>query len=133
MRVEELRIGNYVKFDGVVEITCISNDGDCYYAPVDQGEYLDEFTDIRHFEPIPLTPEVLEACGFKYFDNIEDWGYENDGIRISDFDDYFYLDLLDQQGIDLEIRSAHQLQNLYYAITGKELTIDIDKLKKALK
>lgn len=89
--------------------------------------------DLEDLEPIPLTPAVLEACGFEYFDNIEDWGYKKLDIRLSDFEDYFYLDILEQEGITLEIRSIHQLQNIYYALTGQELTIDIDKLKNAVK
>lgn len=74
--------------------------------------------------PIPLTPEILEKCGFKHT-----WGdiYElEDGFGV-------YASLRNgwmvSQSRDISnIKGAdylHQLQNLYFALTGEELKIKL--------
>ena len=73
-----------------------------------------------HFKPIPLTPEILEKCGFdrncilkiSQGLNIE-WSYgkevwlTKEGEVIYEFENTQHL---------------HQLQNLYFALIGEELT-----------
>lgn len=135
MTTQELRIGNYVKLTYMVEVTAISNDGDCYYTPIDQEEYLDEFTDIRHFEPIPLTPEVLEACGFEYDESNIKWKInKNSKFEFAwgeECGTQFNYSVC-RRGVS-HVNFLHQLQNLYYSLTGQELQIDIEKLKNAIK
>jgi hypothetical protein len=63
-------------------------------------------------KPIPLTPEWLERCGFEFAPSV---GY------------YVYELPNKPQGIDsIKVGSGvflHQLQNLYFALTGEELQI----------
>jgi hypothetical protein len=73
--------------------------------------------------PIPLTEDILLKCGFECyeFDNGEPNQYRFKNrlivIRKGNFVDY---------GCDVIITSLHQLQNLYFALTGQELQINFD-------
>ena len=87
------------------------------------------------FEPIPLTKEFLLKFGFE---NIDKGG--NDYITYTDPNHDYYLQLdvrndgkysiLDNDNSFNDLRAfsmvdisyVHQLQNLYFALTGEELT-----------
>ena len=77
----------------------------------------------NRLEPIPITPEWLERLGFKsdqFFDDTRPIFY------LGDF--YIDWDTLQPQdcGFDIakiKIKYIHQLQNLYHALTGQELTV----------
>lgn len=137
MTAQELRISNYVVLDKLAEITMISNDGDCYISYPDEKDVDDTYTLIKNIEPIPLTPEVLEACGFErepfisalYQNFIRNGSGDYDGYCLSlRYPNYpVYL------SCGTKFNFLHQLQNLYYALTSQELQIDIDKLKNAVK
>lgn len=93
-------------------------------------------------EPIPLTDELLFRCGFYTIDsapnneihhNRGDFGlvYKNNAyyygftrFRVSD-DGTVMLPRLVIQVSSNAISSVHQLQNLYFSITGGELEIKI--------
>ena len=71
------------------------------------------------FEPIPLTEEILLKCGFEY---------DGDGIYGVDnvyYDFYFSKTGVVVRGLNNKIYHLHQLQNLYFALTGEELTIKL--------
>jgi len=73
-----------------------------------------------HFNPIPLTPEILEKCGFAFKPTGEEV-YEQiwsiDGFEIWEHDSGFCHDF--HYGGD--VKHLHQLQNLYFALCGEEL------------
>jgi hypothetical protein len=121
MKVNELRIGNLVYSRGCnneqIESTIISL--------VKAGELI-AMCENRFIadKPIPLTEEWLDKFGFEYDDIFEYVDFEAtyskellDGeflnIRIPSFT------TLDIYGI--ELKYVHQLQNLYFALTGEEL------------
>lgn len=137
MTAQELRISNYVVLDKLAEITMISNDGDCYISYPDEKDVDDTYTLIKNISPIPLTPEVLEACDLskELFKSHLYKNYIRDGS--GNYDGYFlglkYSKDVAYMPCNVKLSSLHQLQNLYHAITGQELTIDIDKLKNAVK
>jgi hypothetical protein len=72
------------------------------------------------YNPIPLTPEILEKCGF-----------ENNGFYCTHSDPYMEISpsatgfILSVNCSEYEIGETfnhlHQLQNLYFALTGEEL------------
>lgn len=92
--------------------------------------------------PIPLNPEWLERCGFNQVETIQRNQYEVEErytIR-TDETNISYGFVTETYGGDPEkrtrfrfseytidvlkaIRFVHQLQNLYFALTGEELTI----------
>jgi hypothetical protein len=76
------------------------------------------------FDPIPLTEEWLLRFGFVYHDDDGIITYSSrDNIVI--FQRYrldFYFELSNYK--DAELEYVHQLQNLYHALTGEELTYE---------
>ena len=107
MKAHELRIGNYAIFGNnanstIEEIVAINNtdwfyEGKKYWLETKnlEGELL------KDFRPIPLTEEWLLKFGFERTYNSQ--------FR------YF--------GHYIKIKYVHELQNLYFALTGQELTI----------
>ena len=86
-------------------------------------------------EPIPLTPEVLEKCGFDF---IPEWDYPDRSkgdawilkpYIVSETDNNIYGISWLIGGIfsscPTEVKHLHQLQNLYFALTGEELNIQL--------
>lgn len=135
MRVEELRIGNYVidnleicqviqiEANGNVMTTCKSR------FPISNVEDLD---------PLKLTENVLLMCGFekstKYifdhdsgvvFDAPNDWNNTSDypiGIDCS-------KSVMGYNSEEIIIRclTLHDLQNKFFAITGEDLKVDLQQ------
>ena len=114
MTAQELRIGNLV-LDEHREIIVVSqifsyNEGHIRCAD-------DNAHDFEEITPIPLTEEWLLKFGFfrkglcfcKYCFDIE---LQMDSWNFS----------LSDSNYAFEMKYVHQLQNLYYALTGKELT-----------
>lgn len=139
MKATELRIGNYV-FDceGYVDkVTAIitpqiDNEKNCYpWLRGTTAIMLDNFVgahNVDAIDPIPITQEWLERFGFVY-DNDEDELIldAKSGISLMCAHDsiVYYKGNLEPLWVDvlLNIEYVHQLQNLYFALTGNELTI----------
>jgi hypothetical protein len=66
-------------------------------------------------KPIELTEEILLKCGFE---KKEEKVYVNKNITIYKFGDLYWFDL---QNEAIYILTLNQLQNLYFALTNKEL------------
>lgn len=132
--VKELRIGN--KFlneqGGIDEVYCIEEGGINWYAPLYDP---DDKTYEEVVNPIPLTNDILEKCGFKEntdksyywkYPNLRYW--ENKGMTIvlqdGEFRKYNYCEDDFYSTMYPELTSLHQLQNLYFALTNTELTIE---------
>jgi hypothetical protein len=117
MEANELRIGNYVLIRGIVDkITeiSISDSG----TTKRQGFFN---LDKGYVEPIPITPEILEKCGFEFIE--EDYGWANGQHIIYQIHESFKINIFcsNDEDCEIEINYLHQLQNLCYALTGKEL------------
>jgi hypothetical protein len=123
MKAIELRIGNYVKFD---------NHEDEYYkvSGCDISELSDELIDLNA-SPIPLTEEWLLKFGFirHHYDYANDVIYikniADNEIDNAEFEWGVYPNELGS-GIQIKNRKSlkyvHEIQNLYFALTGEELT-----------
>lgn len=78
---------------------------------------------------IPLTPEILEKAGFEEYDGNEWYRfYRKSEVQIlihREVDSVFAM--FNQVKIESSINNLrlHQLQNLYFALTGEELQIDL--------
>lgn len=79
------------------------------------------FTNYCKLIPIPLTEEWLFKFGFEGSD------IDNYSIELSN-GNFFILDSLDP--IARNIFYVHQLQNLYFALTGKELIMETNVIEK---
>lgn len=124
MEARELRIGNLVKSknhpkDSVFIIYKIYENS---VVALKSGSlyrfYIDEL------EPVPLTEELLLKFGFENTHRI-DYGelkpcYAIFSLAIMLRHNSFFVDWI---GGNTEIKYVHQLQNLYFDLTGEELTI----------
>lgn len=111
MEANELRIGNYV-LDSENKICTIGNGM--------------AFFNIEKINPIPLTEEWLEKFGFENQNNTEDqyWArHEKNGFSIFNIHTIEIWNEEKDYCIDLPLylNYVHQLQNIYFALTGKEL------------
>jgi hypothetical protein len=140
MKASELRIGNYVN---------VPFQEQCPFR-IDAFEYCSEkFIKVaqevklngfevhpltwygRDLKPIPLTEEWLFKFGFYLRDgfsntfklNVEKHKYDCSEITYSEKEGLFRFSNGQQKGTTLipHIKYVHQLQNLYFALTGEEL------------
>ena len=120
MNANELRIGNWIYWNipekiGVPHKVLAVKSNIPNTCPISLGESYDDFL------PIPLTPEILEKCGFekkgkRYSKGwVYLWEQENNIV-------FALSEMYEFVGDYLPCKSLHQLQNLYYALTGEELT-----------
>lgn len=130
MKATELRIGNFVEFENDFFRMHIISES---YPVLDTdlfGAYVVEWDKLS---PIPLTEEWLEKLGFwsKYKSNHLKWSlYGFDIDQISDEDENgneIPQEQIFHYAYQYDIKYVHQLQNLYFALTGKELTINQEK------
>ena len=138
IKVNELRIGNFVFDDeGIIakvvgfkpyehSVRCDEEEGcdilvDLY--PQDGKIRKGYAIDSPSANPIPLTPERLIRCGF-----------EDKSAMNRDSGEIDWLEHSDMPGITFRhgefyqyphIKCLHQLQNLFFDLTGKELKIEL--------
>jgi hypothetical protein len=123
IKANELRIGNYILINGSIVRIGYGVIQDVYQKNKGiRNQYLNTLT----HEPIPLTPEILEKAGFKFYEKSEMYEkddfmdlhilYDNAGYCIKDYE----LNIWSPN-----ILYLHQLQNLYFALTGEELEINL--------
>lgn len=116
MKAHELRIGNWVITGSIPTIV----DG------LNKSAYLDPDGDWYYYEavsPIPLTPEILEKCGFEQSEYLV--------FKLGYFTLCFYSDgyayFQGERKVGIGYRNLHQIQNLYFALTGEELQINLNQ------
>lgn len=134
MKIEELRVGNYVKYisseNDYCEITGVLSDdngGNVYVNAVMPFD-----ATLEDIEPIPLTEVILIKLGFEHIKECETYVIETSK------DTFLVIDKQEEKGLRITIQEfgdyvvlkegcshLHQLQNLYFDLTGEEL-----KLKK---
>ncbi len=132
MKATELRIGNYLcLFSKIVKVLEISNN-EIKVATETKTGFIIEKTPLNSLslDPIPLTEEWLLKLGFERIDyrlvkNIEKHKYDADYFYLG-LDKVIRLQVLGKRNTSLyfpKIKYIHQLQNLYFSLTGKELTL----------
>jgi hypothetical protein len=118
MKANELRIGNFVKGKEMnVYWTVEAIDGNSIFS-------YGKWRSLDAFEPIPLTEEWLLKFGFEYRKEILFDGWYSklinyNSIRIFKDENGFFK----YYSAITYIHHVHQLQNLYHALTGEELTL----------
>lgn len=126
MKATELRIGNKVSTKdqaGEFTVSEFTHDGVFFLEKDTDGQSSRTF---EYLTPIPLTEEwLLLRFGFSK----ATWSGDIDESDIDGYvlDNSFWLDnqfvLFRWTETLVKIQYVHQLQNLYYALTGEELTI----------
>lgn len=127
----ELRIGNFIDDNGIGAITKISEK--TIEINGDGGERA-----LFFIKPIPINEEWIKRCGFasrgnllaKEHSNIEylmDGEFKEDESFIltknNDSDDGGF-DVCRLENYVMTVHFVHQLQNLFFALRGKELEIE---------
>jgi hypothetical protein len=118
MKANELRIGNF-----------LLEKSEIVHVGFNTFKNWERFKLSLHLEPIPLTEEILLKCGFEFRNKINQYGWyllvsQNRVLvwchakEISlEFDKETYD--YDNTLFDFDCEYLHQLQNLYFALTGK--------------
>lgn len=126
---KELRIGNLLNHSelGIVEVIGIGKD---YIHVIYNGET--HYENIRSFSTITLTEEILLKFGFNEVED-ERWCDMHEEFEECN---YYYLSMFkiyynpetdkfeddSLSHFDVNLKYVHQLQNINFALTGKELT-----------
>ena len=128
MKLQELRIGNYVRFSFETSKTAIVKglvDGKVHYEKED-GKL--NVIIAPYIEPIPLTNEWLLKLGFVKHEqgySIESGrqGFIMDLAQDTDWIILYRDDIGCRYNSLIFLDYVHQLQNLYFALTGEELKL----------
>lgn len=140
MKPTELRIGNLIQLnpnkewygsgDQIVTIESISEKGINYQHFPYEGDLFWDSLDDDRFAPIPITEKWLIRFGFEESNDLKNLWIKNGisilekGITEKKFYDFLFNDNCEQGTADaVSLRWVHQLQNLYFALTGEELKI----------
>lgn len=111
MKASELRIGNWIEIKNSKGI-CTTVTESTFDCNID-----------KNYKAIPLTEEWL--IKFDFDNNFKQFDFENNGLKvIKDVhsDSWIcYIGFLNQFNEICIIKYVHQLQNLYFALTGGEL------------
>jgi len=125
MEAKELRIGNWV-YNDTQEIN-FQVDGGCIATEELRYKANNLY---KGFDAIPLTEEWLLKFGFKQRENEAYEFFEIDSViglfylRPSYLGGYYFgNDVSDELNDQINYEYVHQLQNLYFALTGEELTV----------
>lgn len=117
MKESELRIGNLVYFK--------SEDDD---FAIELKFDFENGWNMNYIKPIPLTEEWLLKFGFIKFDSEKiyaEWFLDFDGdlkYKIMQDKRYDNTFIMTNEYKPIKLQYIHQLQNLYFALTGEELT-----------
>jgi hypothetical protein len=118
MEARELRIGNLVKYKGDIHpVTSIDSTINWVYL----NENID--CSLYSIEPVILTEEWILKFGFEYVDYAGSYCYKDHLIDETHEGFVFNLFCSNDKDCIVKIKYVHQLQNLYFTLTGEELTL----------
>lgn len=123
IKTKELRVGNYVTINNGFEMLVHSIfQHDTVYLDfipplINEADMWEE--DFKDINPIQITEDILFKLGFK------DKGFgdfKKGAIRLSRESKKHFV----TNGFFVEIEYVHQLQNLYFAVTGEDLVFSTE-------
>lgn len=141
MEAKELRVGNFIQRNGVVwAVNNIHGASGLIHVLPNGNESLNTRS-IHDFEPIQITEEWIVWFGGEYFrrDEINPiYGHDMTRLRLDISTDAWLtyerhgkrMDISSSDGsgisspCNVKIQYVHQLQNLYFALTGEELSLE---------
>lgn len=113
--INDYKIGNYIKEPGQDDDKPFQIWGIYHEKGNDKINNLP----INYFQPIPLTESELIKLGFKNYD----CEFTKSGFDIYGFNDNTRFEFANHD-FPIKIDFVHELQNLYFALTGQELTYE---------
>ncbi len=121
IKANELRVGNLITRSVFPDTFCVVNWGIIKDL---------ELHEKNNYTPILLTPEILKKCRFKVDCFGEYTLTDNLYFNLNGEVYYSYWEGSDdrggtEKGVISNIKTLHQLQNLYFALTGEELIINL--------
>lgn len=124
MESNELRIGNYI-YDPInkenVKLVAIEQGN----RPITLGcKGTSSFSGFDCLKPIQLTEEILLKCGFEKVEHENGDYFDFELFMLKILDTYFSC-VYGKQRIEYELKYLHQLQNIYFALTNEELTVNL--------
>ncbi len=127
LQAKDLRVGNLLTFSNGIDPDKIIVVGRRFFSSASIEKEDGNFDVTPYYRSIPLTEDWLRRGGFEY-DEYNFMGFvleSNLGISIGKDENgvWFYFGNLEEYWVDIlnEIKYVHQLQNLYFALTGEEL------------
>jgi hypothetical protein len=131
MKASELRIGNLLEFSNGIQPTKTVTVGRRFFSSASIETEDGDFEITGYYKPIPLTEDWLEKFGFEKYEFLKNRFRYKKGVF--EFRRGVDLLMMGRHGKAMRWASCiglfsyhyeyvHQLQNLYFAITGEELT-----------
>ena len=123
MSPQELRIGNIVEYLVYDEL---ANPKSEWFENVVDLDDLKAIETSENYRPMKLNEDILLKFGFVldgfgwYWLNEENY-FTKVGFAYGTNDELFEF-----EGIEIPMKHVHQLQNIYFALTGKELQTQFD-------
>lgn len=143
IQANELRIGNYFRGIGGIQTVLALNENTNGLPVFVSKEHKQAYSHLIlchqngnqykpfEVEPIPLTEEILLKCNLK-FDTDGFWHLtenvlfkDSDIVSIKGYQPYSFNLIDEVNSFGVKIINLHQLQNLFHALTGQELTIEL--------
>jgi len=115
IQANELRIGNYY-IDITDELRELSG-YELWQMTVKENK---GNLGIMEYQPVPITQQRLIDLGFEDIGSYE-YQIDHDLIVENEYTENGFWNFVYGNAYITRIKSVHQLQNLYFAITGKEL------------
>ena len=122
MNAKDLRIGNLLQYTDRQKVKEHLR-GTTFKVTADDILFLSTYS-VDYVEPIQITPEWLEKFGFVKVGN----HYEKNCFNLYKYKDEIEIEFRNDEDdesfvIGMRYNYVHQLQNLYFAITGEELMV----------
>lgn len=116
---QQLRVGNLLYYKNTKDIAKVELIHNSHF---DCRDEYGSFTPNGNYEPITLTEEILLKCGFEINEGKTLFEHSKCGLKLMDIVGLYYRANFP---IKADVTSVHQLQNLYHALTGQELKIEL--------
>jgi len=127
IRIQELRIGNYILVDDIVRQVCSlqsdeNSEQDNCVGFVHNDEFHYERCDTDRIVPVEVSDKILVEMGFKFDTYFKHWqrSRPEKSYTIELDTDYWATDFANKP-IRRNLNQLHLLQNLFFFIQGEEL------------
>jgi len=136
INASELRLGNRCTYGahGVVVVSEIKESGKVRITHMEQHSinmgYSSSLLHEDDIDPIPLTREILEKCGFDksglygWVNRVDEYSL----LIVQDNGRFELMDITSGETVlswDTRVEYLHQLQNLFFSLAGDELEVKL--------